>query len=148
MVVSLTKEQAQVSYIEQLTPLSEVLNAVHKVGYKVYQKSGDVSLDTNGLQLSSQNKEISLLKYKFLVSAFVGFILFMGSFNRFPWVNTLIHYDYYLLTLASLGSLVQFWAGASFYKSGFSALRNKTANMYTLVCLGTSVAYILSLIHI
>ena len=146
VVVSLTKEQAQVSYIEQLTPLSEVLNAVHKVGYKVYQKSGDVSLDTNGLQLSSQNKEISLLKYKFLVSAFVGFILFMGSFNRFPWVNTLIHYDYYLLTLASLGSLVQFWAGASFYKSGFSALRNKTANMYTLVCLGTSVAYIYSVV--
>ncbi|MQF65437.1 heavy metal translocating P-type ATPase, partial [SAR202 cluster bacterium AC-409-J13_OGT_754m] len=146
VIVSLTKEQAQVSYLEQLTPVSTMIDAVRKVGYNVNPKLDNVSSDAKGSQLTSQTKEISLLKYKFFVSAFVGFILFLGSFNRFPWVNTLIQYDYYLLTLLSLGTLVQFWAGSSFYKSGLSALRNKTANMYTLVCLGTSVAYIYSVV--
>ena len=36
---------------------------------------------------------------------------------------------------------VQFWAGWSFYTSGFGALRHGAANMHTLIAMGTSTAY-------
>ena len=39
---------------------------------------------------------------------------------------------------------MQFWAGWRFYTSGLGALRHQTANMHTLIALGTSVAYFYS----
>ena len=40
-----------------------------------------------------------------------------------------------------LATPVQFWVGWSFYRASLSALRHRTANMDTLVALGTTVAY-------
>jgi|GEM_PF-2330 len=41
----------------------------------------------------------------------------------------------------ALATPIQFWAGWGFYKSAFGAARNRTANMNTLVALGTTAAY-------
>ena len=43
-----------------------------------------------------------------------------------------------------LASLVQFWLGARFYRSGWKALKARSGNMDLLVALGTSAAYGLS----
>src|SRR5690606_19417029 len=50
-----------------------------------------------------------------------------------------------MTTMAILATPVQFWAGASYYKSALSALKNRTTNMDTLIALGTSIAYLYSL---
>src|SRR5690606_27088544 len=50
----------------------------------------------------------------------------------------ILHNPWVLLALATP---VQFWAGKSFYAGAWSALKNRTTNMDTLVALGTSVAY-------
>ena len=47
---------------------------------------------------------------------------------------------------ALLATPVQFWAGARFYKAAWPALKSGSANMDTLVALGTSAAYGLSLV--
>lgn len=47
-----------------------------------------------------------------------------------------------------LATPVQFWVGAQYYKSAWSGLKNRTANMDTLIALGTSVAYFYSVIVI
>jgi Cu+-exporting ATPase len=47
---------------------------------------------------------------------------------------------------ALLATPVQFWAGARFYKAAWPALKAGSANMDTLVALGTSAAYGLSLV--
>ncbi len=46
-----------------------------------------------------------------------------------------------------LAGVVQFYFGARFYRGAWSALRSKTANMDTLVALGTSAAFGLSVWH-
>lgn len=51
--------------------------------------------------------------------------------------------DYY--TMAVLASLVQFIGGGRFYRTAWSALRHRAANMDTLIAVGTSVAYFYSL---
>jgi Cu+-exporting ATPase len=43
-----------------------------------------------------------------------------------------------------LATPVQFWAGARFYRSAWSAARLRTSNMNTLVAIGTSTAYFYS----
>jgi Cu+-exporting ATPase len=43
-----------------------------------------------------------------------------------------------------LATPVQFIAGYRFYRSAFLALKSKTANMDTLIALGTSAAYFYS----
>lgn len=43
--------------------------------------------------------------------------------------------------LLAAASVVQFHAGASFYRQAWAAARHGTANMHTLVAVGTSVAY-------
>ena len=48
----------------------------------------------------------------------------------------------------ALATPVQFWFGARFYRAGWSALRNGSANMDVLVALGTSAAYGLSVVQL
>ena len=43
-----------------------------------------------------------------------------------------------------LATPVQFWAGLGFYQATIPALKHRTANMDTLVALGTTVAYVYS----
>ena len=45
-----------------------------------------------------------------------------------------------------LATPVQFWAGARFYRAAWPALKTRSANMDTLVVLGTTAAYGLSLV--
>ena len=51
--------------------------------------------------------------------------------------------DFALLALATP---VQFWAGRGFYTSAWSAARHLTSNMNTLIAVGTSTAYLYSLV--
>jgi len=48
----------------------------------------------------------------------------------------------------TLASLVQFWLGGRFYRSGFRALKAYSGNMDLLVAMGTSAAYGLSLFEL
>ena len=43
-----------------------------------------------------------------------------------------------------LASFILFWGGSQFFKSAWTALKNKTANMDTLIALGTFVAWLFS----
>ena len=49
------------------------------------------------------------------------------------------------LTQAVLASVVQFYIGARFYRGAFYAFKNKTANMDSLIAIGTSAAYLYSI---
>jgi Cu+-exporting ATPase len=51
---------------------------------------------------------------------------------------------FYPFLLWAVATPVQFWAGWSFYSSGFGALRHGTANMHTLIAIGTTTAYLFS----
>jgi Cu+-exporting ATPase len=51
---------------------------------------------------------------------------------------------FYPFLLWAVATPVQFWAGWSFYIAGFGALRHGTANMHTLIAIGTTTAYLFS----
>ena len=55
------------------------------------------------------------------------------------WMN---HRPVYILTLLLLSAVNQFVSGASFYKGAFKSIKNRSANMDSLVVLGTTAAWL------
>ena len=49
--------------------------------------------------------------------------------------------DWLMPVLLVVATVVQFWAGAAFYRAAWAAARHGSTNMNTLVAVGTSVAY-------
>jgi Cu+-exporting ATPase len=139
--VNLATEKAVVEYLPGIATLEEFRQAVQESGYRVEQVQGD-ALDTEEeLERLSKIKEVRALRVRWVFSAVIGALLFLGTFDAFPWVPSLMGLRFYPFLLWALATPVQFWAGWMFYTSGLGALRHRTANMHTLIALGTTTAY-------
>jgi Cu+-exporting ATPase len=139
--VSLGNEKATVEYVPGVTGFAEFRQAVEDSGYRV-EGAEDEALDTEAeLERLSKVKEVRALRNRFFFAITGGILLLLGTFHVFPWVPPLMRLEFYPFLLWAVATPVQFWAGWNFYTSGLAALRHGTANMHTLIALGTSVAY-------
>ena len=138
--VNLATERATVEYVPGMASWQELRDAVDAAGYRV-EGSTEGMDEARELDRLSRVKEIRGLRNRFAVAASLAVVIFLGSFDGFPWVSNLMDRAYYPFILWALATPVQFWAGRMFYVSGIGALRHRTANMHTLIALGTSVAY-------
>jgi len=91
--------------------------AVKNIGYELIEEVNE----------EKKKRELNNLKLKVIVSLFFGGLIIFGGF---PFIFQLI-----------LATIIQFWAGWDFYKASIPALKHRTANMDTLVVIGTTVAY-------
>ncbi len=142
--VNLATEKATVEYTAGAVDDEGFRQAITKAGYQV-TGTGDGPMDAKEeLERLSKVKEIQALRRRFLLSAAGGILLLLGAFGPFPWVPPLMKLGFYPFLLWAVATPVQFWAGWSFYTSGFGALRHGTANMHTLIAIGTTTAYLFS----
>ena len=91
-------------------------------------------------------EEAATLRRRFVV-AFVGWLVLVGlGSGKELGVAGLADIPSQSLHLAMLAiaAPLQFWAGAQFYSGAWAALRHKTANMNTLVAIGTGAAFLYS----
>ena len=138
--VNLGVEGATVEFIPGIVELSDLQAAVEGAGYRVegFNDSGDQERE---LERLSKMKEIRELRNRLMFAGAGAILLFLGTFDVFPWVSNLMGRNYYPFLLWALATPVQFWAGSNFYTSGLGALKHGTSNMHTLIALGTTVAY-------
>ena len=138
--VNLGVERASVEFVPGMVELSDLQAAVEGAGYRVegFNDSGDQERE---LERLSKVKEIRELRNRLMFAGTGAILLFLGTFDVFPWVSNLMGRSYYPFLLWALATPVQFWAGSTFYTSGLGALRHRTSNMHTLIALGTTVAY-------
>ena len=138
--VNLGVERATVEFIPGIVELSDLQAAVEGAGYRVegFNDSGDQERE---LERLSKMKEIRELRNRLMFAGAGAILLFLGTFDVFPWVSNLMGRNYYPFLLWALATPVQFWAGSNFYTSGLGALKHGTSNMHTLIALGTTVAY-------
>jgi P-type Cu+ transporter len=137
-VVNLTTEKATVNFDEAKLTEKDVVDAISKKGYPASLAEAKSSFDK---EKRKQKKEISKLKRLFgfsLIFAVPAFIIGMV----FMWLGIMIPYENYILW--ALATPVQFIVGAQFYRGTWNALKNKSANMDTLIAVGTSAAYFYS----
>ena len=135
--VNLGVEKATVQYSPQLASLNELRRAVEDAGYSV-ESAGDRERE---LERLSKVRETAALRNRLLVAACGAILLFLGAFNGFPWVSGWMDLTFYPFLLWAVATPVLFWAGGPFYRSGLTALRHGSANMHTLIALGTGTAY-------
>ncbi len=142
--VNLASERATVALVPGLVTMEQMARSVVDAGYSAsFSQNYTGDLDARLTRLS-RVEEMRDFGRKLRFAAVTGILLFLGSFEGFPWVPSLMDSTYYLFILWAVATPVQFWAGSTFYRSGLGALRHRTANMHTLIALGTSTAYFFS----
>ncbi|CAI8007919.1 Copper-exporting P-type ATPase [Geodia barretti] len=120
-----------------LAGLEELRRAVEDAGYTV-EPVGDREHE---LERLSKVREVRALRDRLAFAATGAILLFLGAFGGFPWVSGWMDLAFYPFILWALASAVLLWAGAPFYRSGLAAVRHGSANMHTLIALGTATAY-------
>lgn len=135
--VNYGNSQATVSYNNQECREYDIEQAVKILGYKAHLHADEL-IDFSAAERKIEFKKLS---QQLLVGGFLTILLLAGAMwpNAPSWLSN----SWIQLILATP---VQWWLGKKFYQSAWSALRNRTTNMDTLVALGTSVAYVYSLV--
>lgn len=133
--VNLATNKATVTYDSKVTD-QELESAVSNVGYTAILKD-EIKHEED--EKKEKQKELHDLRNKVIVSLVLGGLILWGSFPglmntapgilRIAWIQFL------------LAAPVQFWAGLTFYQVTIPALKHRTANMDTLVAIGTTVAF-------
>lgn len=139
--VNLATEKATIKYYAGATGQDEFTAAVEEAGYRVEGIDNGLRDGREELDRLSKVKEIRALRNRLALAATGAILLFLGAFGGFPWVDGFLDRSFYPFLLWAVATPVQFWAGWTFYSSGLPALRHGTANMHTLIAIGTSVAY-------
>ena len=145
--VNLATEMATVRSLAGSTPRASLVAAVESAGYAVTQT--DAASDLESLEAereAAKTRELRAIGLKALVSLIVSGVLMLLMYwpERLlgsPPVSDMQSMNKLMFVLATP---VQIWAGWQFYKTGLAAARHRSANMSTLVALGTSAAYLYS----
>jgi len=115
--------------------------AVKSVGYNliVPQNRQEASQDEGGQkepddeERKERQKELSILRRKLVIGAILSIAIFIGTYAVWP------HWLLFLLTLP-----VQFWVGWQFYRGLVLLVKYRTADMNTLISIGTLAAFLYS----
>ncbi|MGB3299296.1 MAG: heavy metal translocating P-type ATPase [Phormidesmis sp.] len=148
--VNFATQQASVEYNERNTDLEKIQAAVAEAGYEASERK-DLGIGSTGEDNAQAQKERTLqqrsLLTKTVVSGVVGIVLVLGTLPLMlgidiPGWPMFLHNKWLQLILATP---IVFWCGKSFYIGAWKAFTHRTANMNTLVALGTGAAYLYSL---
>ncbi len=145
--VNLATEKATVRFDPTRVDFAQMAAAVEKAGYGVAPPSaeqagalppvreGGETLDPEALARRAEQAE---LRRKFGLALVAG--LAMMALMYLPLPFAISRQDLFSLLLL-VATPIQFWAGGGFYRAAWAAGWHGTANMSTLVALGTSAAY-------
>ncbi|OGK54637.1 copper-translocating P-type ATPase [Candidatus Roizmanbacteria bacterium RIFCSPLOWO2_01_FULL_45_11] len=143
--VNFAAEKATVTYNEREVSPEQLVTAVKKTGYiaNVYDAS-----DT-GYDARKREHEIQSQKRKFFISLMLSLpMVYFMLFDFISWIPGKLFLMPYIGVISFiLATPVQLVIGAGFYKGMWSALRMRTFNMDSLIAIGTSVAFIYSVIN-
>ncbi|MGQ0609028.1 MAG: cation transporter, partial [Chloroflexota bacterium] len=149
--VNLATERARVTFDPSAVGMSDLVGAVERAGYNVRPQPAAPPADptlapstaatpSSATQSDAHDamreREIADLRRKSFVSIGVGLV--MMAIMYLPLGLDMLLVAPLLLIAAAI---VQFWAGAVFYRATWAAARHGATNMNTLVAVGTSVAF-------
>ena len=143
-VVNYATEKATVEYIPGLVSRADMVAAIERAGYGVVEATEG---DLEDAEQAARDAEIADQTRKFWVGVAFALPLFLlsmardfgilGAWSHAPWVNWVMF---------ALATPVQFYVAWDYYVGSYHALRNGSANMDVLVAMGSSVAYVYSIV--
>jgi Cu+-exporting ATPase len=119
--VNLATATATVEYQPSRASVGDFIGAIEDLGYGVPKTP-----------VQPDDQSAAYRRRLWIAAPFAAAVMTLGMMERTPWLQ-------FALTLP-----VIFYAGAPFYRAAWSALRHRSANMNTLIALGTGVAFLYS----
>ena len=142
--VNFATERATVEYVPGAVTIWDLKKTVQEAGYQVLEVKEEDIVEKERL---AREAELSRLKWKFVTGAFLLIpilILMYGAPLFEKWAGLSREINFFIQFL--LATPVQFWVGWQFYVGFWKATKHKTSDMNTLIAVGTSAAYLYSLI--
>lgn len=136
--VNYATSKARVVFDDKKLKEEDLIKIVQNRGYDA--KIADAKTDFKDRE-ESEHKEISSVRTTLLLSAVFSIPAFIIGMILMP-LKIYVPYDAFILFL--LATPVQFIVGHDIYRSAWVALKNKSANMDSLIAIGTTAAYLFS----
>ncbi len=138
--VNLLTRSAAVRYDATTVSPRHLIEAVRATGYDAELPAADEGLlSADSAQVQAEAREARSLAIKATVSVLAGALAMLLSMLLMG--NALVNY-----ALLALTSVILAWAGRDIYRRAWKALRHRSADMNTLVALGTGSAFVYSLV--
>jgi P-type Cu+ transporter len=139
--VNLASGEATVSYEPERAAVGDLVGAVARAGYRGRPMAA-VSLAEEETEPERRARaELRLLRRRFIFAATVGALLLGLTFVWSPLGERAT-----MWLMLALATPVQLWAGWPIYAGAWKVGRHGSADMNTLIALGTGVAYVYSLV--
>ena len=145
--VNLSTNKATVEYDENLVNNDLIISTIKKKGYGavIASKTTDYAAVARNKKKEIKNMQYDLIFSSiFTIPVFILGMFFMGS-PMLPGLPSFSMIPYQELIMWLLATPVQFIVAWPMYRSAWAALQGKTANMDSLIVLGTSAAYFYSI---
>jgi len=134
--VNFAAEKLYIEYNNTEISDESIIKSVKEIGYQASLVGGEGGNSSGSEEKENKaDKERNVFILSFILSLPI-FVLAMVLMDK-SFESRLIQ--------AVLASVVQFYIGFRFYKGFYYAIKNKSANMDTLIAIGTSAAYFYSL---
>ncbi len=133
----------EIEYLPGMTDTRTLRRVIEAFGYGVGEESGaNTEVTAADSEQQAHKAELAGLSGRFAVAAGLSLPLLVMAMahGRIPWLN-FAGANWVQLALATP---VVFYSGARFYKGAWAALCHKSADMNTLIALGTGAAYLYS----
>jgi Cu+-exporting ATPase len=146
--VNFATEKATVEYLPAQVTTRDLAKAVHDAGYELLEPTeGEDVVDK---ERQAREAEVRRLRNKFIVGLILVVpVLLLANLHMLGLSHliALKGQTNFLIQLI-LQTPVQFWVGWQFYRGAWAAARHKTTDMNTLIAVGTSAAYLYSVVAI
>ena len=142
--VNLMMKTATVNYDPATVAPEKLVDAIKETGYGAELAPPDqTAFEEQEARDRAQAEEFRDLRLKAIVSGVIGAVIMAVSM----WSMDDMHQSrpfLYLQLVAALG--VMLWSGRDFYTRAWAAFRHHSADMNTLIALGTGAAFVYSLV--
>ena len=138
--VSIATEQAAVTYNPSTLSEEMIVDKIRSLGFDVVDAGSEADVRAEEFQRQKLQFSVGILFTLPLFLLSMGRDMgLIGGWANAPWVNWIMF---------GLALPVQFYVGWDYYVGSVKALRNRSANMDVLVAMGSSVAFVYSVVVI
>ncbi|MDO7847483.1 heavy metal translocating P-type ATPase [Hymenobacter sp. M29] len=145
-VVNYATEKATVHYLPELVNQATLKTAVENAGYGVVKRAPSIGAAERNAEIDQQKAAAyAHLRRRFWVAAgLAALIMPLSMLMLWPVVMMHLNLQWLNMALLLLTLPVLLYSGREFYSSAWKSFRHRTANMDTLIAIGTGAAFLYS----
>jgi P-type Cu+ transporter len=145
--VNLATERASVELDPTRADFPALLRAVERAGYGALALSGDQKerAAVEVQEREARRAQLASLRRRLIVAAVLGSLTMIVSMADLV-ISGIEHEQWRAYLMFALATPVQLWAAAPFYVNAWGAARHRQVNMNTLIVVGTTAAYGISVV--